>query len=294
MKEIEFKHFRTLQTRYWITEKIHPKDLIDGFTKKINHIENRVFGKSEDDFSGQTQIKIILNGLSLKIYYFLKQSIIYTQNKEYISAIALLRLCLEHIVMLSHFEGKLSSYIKENNIEAIQILLFSFCVGERIFYVDSNNKSTGKKRFTSRAEHVSDALRTFDKKHKRFGVQIYYDTLSSHSHVSPTSSVRLLYRQKIWNVAEPRVDLKKVRLSTTSNSHERLASVAIEDLNVILNFIEKDVIDKEDELVKSIQEYVGWAKGEINPEVISFMNDHDKLVEDYLFKLSKYGKPIIN
>ena len=104
MKEKEFEHFRKLQTRYWITEKIHPKDLIDGFTKKINHIENRVFGKSEDDFSGQTQIKIILNGLSLKIYYFLKQSIIYTQNKEYISAIALLRLCLEHIVMLSHFE----------------------------------------------------------------------------------------------------------------------------------------------------------------------------------------------
>ena len=33
----------------------------------------------------------------------------------------------------------------------------------------------------------------------------------------------------------------------------------------------------------------GWAKGEINPEVISLMNDHDKLVGDYLSKLAKYG-----
>ena len=60
---------------------------------------------------------------------------------------------------------------------------------------------------------------------------------------------------------------------------------------LILNFIEKDVIDKEDELVKSIQKYVGWAKDEINPEFISLMNDHDKLVGDYLSKLTKYGKP---
>ena len=289
MKEKEFKHFRKLQNRYWITERFHPKDLIDGFTKKINHIENRVFGKSEDDFSGQTQIKIILNGLSLKIYYFLKQSIIYTQNKEYISAIALLRLCLEHIVMLSHFEGKLSSYIKENNIKAIQMLLLSFFAGERIFYVDLNNKKTGKKLFTSRAEHVSDALRTFDKKHKGFGVQIYYDILSSHSHVSPTSSVRMLYRQKIWHVPEPKINFKKVRLSTTSNSHEKVTSVAIEYLNDMLNFIEKDVIDKESELVKSIQNYVRWAKGEVDPKVISLLKEHDNLVGDYLSKLAKYG-----
>ena len=191
--------------------------------------------------------------------------------------------------MLSYFEGKLSSYIKENKIEAIQMLLFSFCIGERIFYVELIDENTGKKSFTSRSEHVNDALRVFDKKHKGLGVQILYDTFSSHSHVSPTSSIRMLYRQKIWNVPEPGLDLRKVRLSTTSNSHEKTASVGIEILNAMLNLIEKDVIDKESELVKSIQKYVRWAKGEFDPKVISLLKEHDKLVGDYLSTLAKYG-----
>ena len=36
-------------------------------------------------------------------------------------------------------------------------------------------------------------------------------------HVSPTSSVRMLYRQKVWNKSEPKVDWRRVRLSTKSN-----------------------------------------------------------------------------
>ena len=134
----------------------------------------------------------------------MKHSIIYTDDKQYISAIALSRLCLEHLVMMSLFQTRLSSYIQDNDLKSLVILLHSFSMGQRIIfkYVDSEDKE--QKRFASRAEHVSEALRQFDKKYGG-GVQLLYDMYSEHSHVTPTSSVRMLYEREKWDAATVQV-----------------------------------------------------------------------------------------
>ena len=71
--------------------------------------------------------------------------------------------------MMSLFQTRLSSYIQDNDLKSLEILLHSFCMGERIMfkYVDTEDKK--QKRFASRAEHVSEALRQFDKKYGGFG-----------------------------------------------------------------------------------------------------------------------------
>jgi len=296
MKDYEFEHFRNLQNRYWKTlVPIDPKELIEIFTNKVDKIEKRDFGKNEDIFIITTQAKIILNGLSLKIYYFLKKSILYTEIKEYISAIALSRLCLEHLVMLSYFEEKLSAYLNENNFQGLQILLHSFCIGQRILFIDLLDKDTDKKIFTTRAEHVSSALRAFDKKYGG-GVQLIYDMYSDHSHVTPTSSVRMLYRQKRWDENEPIVNFKNVKLSTLSNSNEKLASGGIETLLQIYKIVETNVINKEVELSKllEVKGQVIELNSELNPnfnealQKISY--EHDKLIDGFFSKLKKYSE----
>ena len=130
MTQENFKHFNKLKNRYWkFKNSLETSEVVRDFTNKINNIENKDLGPG-DDFKITTQARVIINGLALKIYYFLKHSIIYTNDKQYISAIALSRLCLEHLVMMSLFQTRLSSYIQDNDLKSLEILLHSFCMGK--------------------------------------------------------------------------------------------------------------------------------------------------------------------
>ena len=299
--DIKFEHFCKLQKRYWeISPLINPEDLINTFTTKIEEIEKRDFGKKEDKYIITTQAKIILNGLILKVYYFLKNSILHSENKQYISAISLLRLCIEHMVMLSYFEDKLSTYLKESKFEALLVLLHSFSHGQRIMFINLIDADTNKKVFSSRAEHVSDALRLFDKKFGG-GIQLIYDMFSDHTHVTPTSAVRMLLRQKNWQQNEIKINYDKINLSTTSNSHEKLACGGVETLLQFLKIIDGNIIYKQNELWKSLE-----IKGnlmelneKVNPDfykTVDFLtSEHDAMIGDFMAKLEKYKKlrPII-
>lgn len=298
--ETNFNHFRKLQARYWLQSPLpDPNDLVKEFTKKISNIENKEFGVSEDTYIVTTQAKLVLNGLALKIFYFMKHSIIYVENKQYISSIALLRLCLEHLVMLSHFEGKLTNYIEKKDHTALQVLLHSFSMGERIFYVDIVDKHSGRKVFSSRAEHVNEALRFFDQKYQNYGlgVQLLYDLFSNHSHVTPTSALRMLYRQKIWNKSEPNADFRNMRISTESNSHEKLACGGIELIQRVLEVVEEEVLSKEPRMSEELEKTgrVIELNLAINPNsnytLNKLLSGHDKLARNFLSKIEKYGKP---
>ena len=156
----------------------------------------------------------------------------------------MIRLCIEHVVMLSYFKEKLSFYIEKNNLKSLEVLLHSYTMGRRFMYVDTVDKKTNTKSFTTRAEHINDALRAFDKKYK-VGVQFSYDEFSEQTHATPTSSVRMLYRQKDWRIDEPRIDFSKQRtLSTTSNSHEKMACGGIEKLVILYEIIYSNVVNK--------------------------------------------------
>ncbi len=295
MNEINFKHFNKLKNRYWKTyHSLDPIELINDLDNKINFIENKDFGP-EDEFISTTQAKIVINGLLVKIYYFIKNSIIHTNEKQYISSIALLRLCLEHIVMLSYFENKLSTYLKDNNFNDLLVLLHTFCMGSRIMFVNVKDQSIQKKKFSTRSEHVSEALRYFDKRYGG-GVQLIYDMLSDHSHVTPTSSVRMLYRQNKWDQNEPKVSFKRVKLSTISNSHEKLASGGIETILQIKNLIKGDIIDKEEELSKVLEEKgkIMEVNSMLDPNFYNIIENisyqHDILIEEFKEKLKKYIK----
>ncbi len=291
MKE-DFKHFNKLTSRYWVNKNfVDPTELVRDLTNKINDIENKDIGPG-DEFKITTQARIIINGLALKIYYFLKNAILHTNDKQYISAIALLRLCLEHLVMISLFQNKLSSYIKDDDLTSLEVLLHTFCMGERIMFVTlKTNKD--QKQFTSRAEHVSEALRQFDKKYGG-GVQLIYDMFSDHSHVTPTSSVRMLYRQEKWDKSEPIQNFEKVRLSSISNSHEKIACGGIETLLNLFDIVKVDTIYKENEIANLLEK-----KGQqlllnvsLNPnyrELISkLIKEHNDQVGEFHSKLKKY------
>ena len=85
MTQENFKHFNKLKNRYWkFKNSLETSEVVRDFTNKINNIENKDLGPG-DDFKITTQARIIINGLALKIYYFLKHSIIYTNDKQYIS-----------------------------------------------------------------------------------------------------------------------------------------------------------------------------------------------------------------
>ena len=103
------------------------------------------------------------------------------------------------------------------------------------------------KKICIKAEHVSEALRQFDKKYGG-GVQLLYDMYSEHSHVTPTSSVRMLYRQEKWDTSEPVQNFYKVRLSSISNSNEKLACGGIETLLTVYENVKVNTIDKENEI----------------------------------------------
>ena len=239
----KFINLKKLQNRYWVTKPLLDLELLlNNISKKITFIEEREFGVDEDVYIITTKAKIIINGLSLKIYSFIKEAIILIDQKKYIAVISLLRLCVEHLVMLKYFFDTLKKYVENKNIKSLKILLFSFTMGERIYYVDAEDKTTGKREFTTRAEHVLTALRYFDKKYinEQFGIQNIYDVLSNHTHVSPTSSVRMLYRQKRWDVNEPIQNFRRVKLSTISNSHEKTSLVGLELILPILDRIEND------------------------------------------------------
>ena len=157
----------------------------------------------------------------------------------------------------------------------------------------AERKGNAKKRFTSRAEHVTEALREFDKKHGG-GVQLLYDMYSDHSHVTPTSSVRILYRQKRWDQNEPIQNFHKVKLSTISNSNEKLACGGIETLLNIFDIVKAGTIDKESEIANLLEK-----KGEqlelnfsLNPNsrniVKKMIDEHNEMVEEFQSKLKKY------
>ena len=160
-------------------------------------------------------------------------------------------------------------------------------------YVDREDKE--QKRFASRAEHVSEALRQFDKKYGG-GVQLLYDVYSEHSHVTPTSAVRMLYRQEKWDTSEPVQNFSKVRLSSISNANEKLACGGIETLLTIYANIKANTIDKENEIAKVLE-----SKGKqlelnlsLNPnyhdDVSDVISEHNKVVEEFKSKLIKYVK----
>ena len=297
----QFKHFKKMQDRYWEPEYLlDPTDLFSDMSTKIRVIESRNFGSNENKYRITTQAKIIINGLSLKIYDSIKNSIIFIEEKQYIAAISVLRLCLEHIAMMSYFEGKLTKYAEKIDLVALQILLFSFCHGERVYYVEGEEDlSQGKRNFSSRAEHVSSALRFFDKKYAELGLgmQIIYDMFSNHSHVTPTSSVRMLYRQKVWNEPERITDFKRIKLSTKSNSMERFASIGLESVLKLFKAVEVDVINKEKE-ISTVLESAGFQIHHalaLNPNsfqiVDQFIKKHDEAVNIYNGKLTKYLEP---
>lgn len=293
---MKFEHFKKLQSRYWVGDTFSdPEELCKELSKKITSIEDRSFGVDEDVYIVTTQAKIIIHGLSLKIYEFIHQSIYLIENKQYITAIAILRLCLEHIAMLCFFYDKVQLNISNNDRLALRLLLISFCMGERIYFVDTSEKNSGKKVFSTRAEHVSSALRHFDKKYHGFGIQACYDLLSNHSHVSPTSSVRMLYRQKVWNKAEPTIDWRRIKLSTKSNSNEKTASAGVQIITVLFLFLEKKILNKQSILYKKLEEIgenielnSNFNKTE-DETIESVLSSHDQLVFEHLEKLKKYG-----
>ena len=72
MTQENFKHFNKLKNRYWkFKNSLEISEVVRDFTNKINNIENKDLGPG-DDFKITTQARIIINGLALKIYYFLK------------------------------------------------------------------------------------------------------------------------------------------------------------------------------------------------------------------------------
>ena len=293
-----FPNFKKLQSRYWVQTPLpDPAVLVKEFSEKIYEIEKRDFGVGEDTYVITTQAKIVINGLALKIYEFLRDSILLVESKQYVATISLLRLCLEHIAMLCFFNDKLHDHISKNDRLSLRLLLTSFCMGERIFFVDATEKDTGKKVFSTRAEHLNSALRHFDRKHSGHGIQTTYDILSNHTHVSPTSSVRMLYRQKVWNKDEPKVDWRRVRLSTKSNSHEKTAAAGVEVLLKFFKVAETEVLKEQSGLFELLEKM--GKQIELNSRVNSkedrivqeMMSRHDKHVQDFLSKLEKYGKP---
>ena len=298
---MEFKNFRRLQARYWVQTPLSDPSLLHSeFSKNINAIEVRDFGVDEDTYVITTQAKIVINGLALKIYEFLRDSILLVESKQYVATISLLRLCLEHIAMLCLFNNKLHDQIAKNDRLSLRLLVESFCMGERIFFVDAIEKDTGKKQFSTRAEHVNSALRHFDRKYSGYGIQTTYEVLSNHTHVSPTSSVRMLCRQKVWNKDEPQVDWRRVRLSTKSNSHEKTAAVFVEILLKFLNVAETEVLNKQSGLFELLEkmgkqiEFNSQVNSKENRIIQEMMSRHDKHVQDFLSKLEKYGKPETN
>lgn len=297
MKELNYKHFEKLQQRYWKTiPLINPAELVEVFIKEIDKIERSSFGAEEDNYECTTKAKIIFNGSLLKIYYFLKNSIIYIENKEYITAIPLIRLCVEHIVMLSYFKEKLSFYIEKNNLKSLEVLLHSYTMGSRFMYVDAVDKKTNIKSFSTRAEHINEALRAFDKKYG-IGVQFSYDEFSEQTHATPTSSVRMFYRQKKWNIDEPKIDFRKQQtLSTSSNSHEKMACGGIEKLVLLYKKIHEDVVNELQETYELLEKKGRLIKiqNDIDPNFYSDIDQiifkHDEMVDRYLKKLLKYKK----
>ncbi len=294
----EFKNFKKLQSRYWLQKPLpDPAELRDHFSKRISSIENRDFGVDEDIYIVTTQTKIIINGLSIKIYEFIKDSIKFINNRNYIAAISILRLCIEHIAMLCFFNDKLQGNIKKNDRFAIRLLLHSFCMGERIYFVEVGDKITGEKKFSTRAEHISSALRHFDKKYSGLGIQLTYDILSNHTHVSPTSSVRMLCRQKVWDEPEPEVDWRRVRLSTKSNSHEQIASVYLETVLILFKVADTEVLKKQKKLYENMEQIGKQIElaSKINPKeettLRQILSEHDRGVQNFLNKLEKYGRP---
>ena len=293
-----YLNFIKLQSRHWHEAPVlDPKVLFKEFSEQIYKIEKRDFGVDEDVYITTTQAKIIINCLTLKIYEFLRDTITFIEHKHYVATIALLRLCLEHIAMLCFFNDKLLDILKKNDRLALRVLLTSFCMGERIFFVDAFDAKTGKKRFSTRAEHLSSALRHFDRNYPGLGIQTTYDILSNNTHVSPTSSVRMLYRQKVWNRHEPSVDFKRVRLSTKSTSHEQISISGVEALLKFFEVAKTNILNKQEDLYKTLEK-VG-KQIELNSRVNAreeqiiheMMRRHDKHVQEFLSKFDKYGKP---
>jgi len=124
-----------------------------------------------------------------------------------------------------------------------------------------------------------------------------YDLFSNHLHVSPTSSVRMLYRQKIWDKNERKINWRRVRISTKSNSNEKLASGGIDMLLPLRNLVERDVVANLDAVSVKLEK-IGkeiYLQNKINQnadkEIYEMLSMHDRLVVDFLGKLEKYGKP---
>jgi hypothetical protein len=298
---MDFQHFDKLKQRYCDADfsKTNTSAIVSELQQKKSLIENREFGKVEDEYVHTTQIKIIVSGLFLKIYHFLEKSIHHTSSKDYISAIAIHRLCLEHIVMASMVMNQIHDHLVNEDYLNFFALLHTFCMGERIYFVEAKDREYGGKRFSTRAEHVGTALRVFDKKYRDegYGVQLIYDMLSNHSHVSPTSSLRMLYRQKIYNVPETKADFSRVNLSTISNSNEKLAVGMVEYLySKLLKVIENDKIclienriEEYEKFSKLIELKTSFDSSKFN-ELEEMLKLHDKAVQDFRGKLDKYSQ----
>ena len=191
----------------------------------VSQIENEQFGnKNKEEYFITIKSRLIASGFLLKIFHLLERSIEYINQKDFISSIAINRVCLEHQVMFIFAIDKIFDYVETKDHFGLQVIIETLMRGNRKFFTEVMRIAPGKKnqpkKLKSRNENVMTGFRHIKDKYPICSdIDAFNDGMAESCHVSPTSTLRMLYRQKHWNRGEPRNNLINARLSIISNSN---------------------------------------------------------------------------
>ena len=207
--------------RWWPSDlrTFEIKAFLDANDERIENIELRQFGRTEDEWVWTTQLKAVFDGQRLRLLDLVNSSIRSAARGEYTSSIVQSRIILEQIAVLDYAAQRFIKILTKRAFLDFVATLETFMRGHQMFYFAVGQ--TDKSKIKSRSIHVEDALRQHDKRHK-CGIQLAYFQLSDHAHVTPTSSFRMLLRQKKWDVSEE-LNVHNFKLSKRSTSCEKLA-----------------------------------------------------------------------
>lgn len=281
--------------RWWPSDlrTFEMKGFLDTNEDEIAKIESRQFGRKEDEWVWTTKIKAIFDGQRLRLLDLVNSSIRSAARGEYTSSIVQSRIILEQIAVLDYSAHRFVKILEDRAFVDFVATLESFMRGHQMFYFSV--EQADKAKIKSRSVHVEDALRQHDKRNNR-GIQLAYYELSDHAHVTPTSSFRMLLRQKKWDVSEE-LDEHNFKLSKRSTSCEKLAVgihayIIFNLLPTVENVYFRIYESRETEWIGFFQSLQLLLK--TNPDVEnkmqSFLQIQNVLLDEHFKQLRKYDQ----
>lgn len=287
--------YKKQMVRWWPSDlrTCEIEEFVSANEDSIASIESRQFGRREDEWVWTTKLKAIFDGQRLRLLDLVNSSVRSAARGEYISSIVQSRIILEQIAVLDFAAQRFVKILEERASLDFVATLESFERGHQLFYFSVERPD--KSKIKSRSVHVEDALRQHDKRH-RCGIQEAYFTLSDHAHVTPTSSFRMLLRQKKWDVSEE-FDVHNFKLSKRSTSCEKLAvGIHAYIIFILLPTIENVYLQtyasREAEWIsffKSLQLLLK-TNPDIEEKARAFMQIQSVLLREHLEQLSKYNQ----